>query len=157
MPMYNQQVLHELNGLIRLCERGLRAYAAASVAVRDSALQALFRGYAQRWLQFGTDLRNEVRLRGGQFTPEGVPYAMPMAEWGNLKAALLNNDDHAILMACGQSDADALQHYAQVEQMDLPPDVLTRVRRQAHQIREAHQCLMALQCYMIEVGIEKTV
>lgn len=157
MPMCNQQVLHELNGLIRITERGLRAYAAASVAARDSALQTLFRVYAQRWLQYGIDLRNEVRLRGGQFAPEGMPYAMTMAEWGNLKAALLNKDDQAMLTACTQNDAEALRHYVQVEQMDLPRDVLALISQQVHKLREAHHCLMALQCCITEVGLEKTV
>lgn len=141
MPDSDQhQTVSTLNSLIETLKDGELGYQQAASETRDADLKTLFDGYTQQRHEFAKVLQ-KAAYELGDAKPENSGSATSTLHrgWIGLKAALTNQDRHAILAECERGEDKAKEAYADaLAQGDLSPELRGVVQQQQQSILEAH-------------------
>lgn len=134
------QTTPTLNDLIEALKDGQAGFRSAAEAVTSTELKALFHEYAQQRSQFAGELQTLARTLGEpEPETEGSTAGALHRGWIDLKSALTNRDDHAILAECERGEDSAVAAYRKaLEEDGLPANVLEIIRTQSTKVKAAH-------------------
>src|SRR5437868_777550 len=117
-----QEVISTINNLIETLKDGQEGFRQAAEGVKDSQLKSLFNEYSLQRAKFAGELQNHV-IQLGEPEPEktsSTAGAMHRA-WMNIKSAVMNQDDHAILAEAERGEDSAVAEYRKaMENTNLP-------------------------------------
>ena len=128
-----------LNNLIETLKDGQEGFKQAAEGVSDPRLKSLFRDYSDQRSRFATVLQSEAR-RQGETEPETTSSAAGALHrgWINLKSAVTQGDDHAILAECERGEDSAVEEFRKALNDNLSVPVQEMVSRQYAEIKQAH-------------------
>ena len=128
-----------LNNLIETLKDGQEGFKQAAESVRNPALKSLFSEYSQQRSRFATSLQAEARKLGEE-KPETSSSATGALHrgWINLKSAVTQGDDHAILAECERGEDSAVEEFRKALNDNLSVPVQETVSRQYAEIKQAH-------------------
>jgi uncharacterized protein (TIGR02284 family) len=137
-------VIAVLNELIETSKDGERDFLKAAEEAHDPALKQLLGSRADTCTQGARELQDLVMQLGS--TPEGggsVSGALHRG-WVDLKSAVSDRSDHAILVDCEKGEDVAKKRYQDALQKDLPADVCVVVERQFDGVLRNHDTIRDL-------------
>jgi len=129
-----------INDIIETLKDGQQGFRAAAEDVQSSDLKTLFSRYSLQRSQFAGELQTIVQSQG-ESEPEtkGSIAGAVHRGWIDLKAALTNKDEHAILAECERGEDFAVSAYEKaINDESLPADVRETLRAQFVEIEAAH-------------------
>ncbi|MEP6686227.1 MAG: PA2169 family four-helix-bundle protein [Verrucomicrobiota bacterium] len=128
-----------LNSLIETLKDGQEGFRQAAEAVKDSALKSLFNEYSLQRAKFAGELQNEV-VRLGDAKPEDSSSTAGSLHraWINLKSAITNQDDYAILAECERGEDSAVNEYKKAMEKDPASPLRETISRQYAEVKSAH-------------------
>ena len=136
-----------LNELIETLKDGQKGYADAMTDVKDASLKETFKKYSAQRASYITELEDQMfKLDLKPDTNEGssITGAIHHA-WIDLKAALTNQDNHAVLAECERGEDVAKKAYATaLKAQDLPAALQAIIEKQAQGVKAAHDEIKAL-------------
>lgn len=142
----NQQTVSTLNNLIETLKDGEKGYQQAADEAKETDLKTLFSKYVSQRHEFAKALQKAAYELGDNKpeTSSSVTSSIHRG-WINLKAALTNQDRHAILAECESGEDSAKKAYAKaLTEGSLTPEVRSVVEEQQTAILEAHNTVKQL-------------
>ena len=118
-----------IHHLIDICKDGERGFKAASAAVSDAKLKALFTELAAERARFAADLLPHLRRLGG-IEDEGTSAGALHRTWINLKAHVPGHHDHTIVAEAERGEHAALNAYYDALNGILPPTATELIEAQ---------------------------
>ncbi len=144
MAINDNEVVSTLDGLIETCRDGEIGYKDAANGVQSTELKAIFTRFSAQRTQDISDLQAEVTRHGGDPQKGGSLAGALHRGWLNLKAAVTNQDDKAILDECERGEDVAVKAYKDALAKALPTHIQTLVDRQFAGVKQAHDQIKAL-------------
>jgi uncharacterized protein (TIGR02284 family) len=134
-----KEIISTVNSLIETLKDGQEGFRQASEAVKDSELKSLFNRYSMERSKFAGELQNQLR-QIGESEPETTSSAAGAMHraWINLKSAITEGDDHAILAECERGEDSAVSEYKKAMEADLSSPLRETVSRQYTEVKQAH-------------------
>jgi uncharacterized protein (TIGR02284 family) len=134
-----KEIISMVNSLIETLKDGQEGFRQASEAVKDSELKSLFNEYSSQRSRFAGELQNQAKQLGESDpeTTSSVAGSMHRA-WINLKSAITEGDDHAILAECERGEDSAVSEYKKAMEADLSSPLRETVSRQYSEVKQAH-------------------
>jgi uncharacterized protein (TIGR02284 family) len=129
--MDRTHVIAILNDLIETCEDGATGFRTAADAIGNPEAKTMLAERARRIEQSKAELSELVRSLGGVPVDHGHAAAGLHRGWINLKSAITGKNDDAILAEVERGEENAVKHYREALDADLPPDVRMVVQAQA--------------------------
>lgn len=129
--MEHTDVIAILNDLIATSEDGVVGYRTAAAAIGNPEAKNLLTERARRIEQSKVELSDLVRHLGGAPAEHGHVAAGLHRGWINLKAAISGKNDDTILVEVERGEQNAVKHYRDALNADLPPEVRMVVESQA--------------------------
>src|SRR5215207_10331780 len=119
--MADDRTLVTLNRLIENARDAERGFRTASGAVADPALRRLFMTYAHQRADFARELSEEVARLGGTPVDRGSVAGALHRAFLNLRAAVGNRDERAVIAEAERGEAASVGAYRQaLGAADLP-------------------------------------
>ena len=140
----NDDVVSLLNDLIQTCKDGQDGFKEAAEGVRRSDLKTIFYEFSQQRAEFAGVLQELVRGLGGDPESSGSLSGAIHRGWMNIKAAVTDKDETAILNECERGEDQAKDAYADAVERSLPSNVAEVLGQQYHAILSAHNRVKAL-------------
>jgi uncharacterized protein (TIGR02284 family) len=144
MQEQNEKAISTLNDLIEFCKDGQQGYRTAADDIKNPELKSLFNNYAQQRSQFVTQLKDQVRVLGGDPDKSGSVTGALHRTWIDLKSAVANGDESSVLAECDRGDSAAEAKYDEALRASLPPQARDVVRKQHDEIRTARNQIRSL-------------
>ncbi len=133
-----------LNDLIKTSKDGEQGFRNAAEHVTDLSLKNIFLEKADGCRHAAHELQQHVVQRNGEPENSGSFFGAIHRGWMNLKSAVTQSDDHAILEECERGEDEAKRVYSQALQEDLPVDVRTLIQHQYNGVIANHNQIRAL-------------
>ncbi len=135
----NKTVIADLKGLIDILNDGKEGYLSASEVVNSAELKGLFITFANERVAYSEELKNHIQLHGGYSENEdGGILGVLHRTWIDIKQALSNNEDEAILNSIETAEKVALEEYDKVlEDPETHVDHINLLQKQRTGILEA--------------------
>jgi uncharacterized protein (TIGR02284 family) len=124
-------VISILNDLIATCADGAVGFRTAAEAIGNTEARTMLTQRAERIEQSKVELSDIVRRLGGVPAEEGHPVASLHRGWISLKAAITRKNDDAILAEVERGEENAVKHYREALNAQLPADVRMVVEAQS--------------------------
>ncbi len=145
---YNEKVAEILNDLIEINNDRIEGYTRASeqTELEDADLKALFTYYVQQTRGFNSELSAEV-VKYGEAPTEGTRNTGKLHRlWLDVKATFSGHDRKSILEECERGEDASKKAYenALEDAAELPADIVSLIRKQAHEQRQGHDKIKAL-------------
>ena len=140
----NKDAISTLNDLIEYCKDGQKGYQTAAEDVQNQNLKDLFRTYAQQRTDFVGELKEQVRVLGGDPDKSGSVTGALHRSFIDLKSAVSKGDEEAILQECDRGESAAESKYDEALKTDLPQSVRGLVKKQHDEIRNARNQIRSL-------------
>lgn len=141
----NKDVVHVLNDLIETAKNGQEGYKAAASGVDDPATKSALTKFSEQRAQFAEDLKGRVRALGGDTEKGGSPLGSAHRGWINVKAAVSQKDESAILAECKKGDEAAIKNYEGALDKNLPEKLRGEIKGQLEDIKSAYEQVTALE------------
>jgi uncharacterized protein (TIGR02284 family) len=131
---------HEIiDDLIETLKDGQEGFKQAAESVKDPQLKSLFSEYSQQRARFAVELRSKAQSPDERESKMSGSAAGALHRgWINLKSAVTQGDDHAILAECERGEDSAVEEFRKALNNGLSAPVQEIVSRQYVQIKEAH-------------------
>lgn len=142
----NEELAEALQRLITTNYDAERGYKESAEDVDDARLKSWFREYAQQRYQFGHELKAEMNLTG-EAPEKGTSVSADLHRmWIDIKSAISNNDEAAVLREVIRGEESALKTYDEVlEHNALPMSTRSIISRHRTQIAAAIEKVKQLQ------------
>jgi uncharacterized protein (TIGR02284 family) len=127
-----------LNDLVETSKDGEKGFNAAAEDTKTAELQTTFRRRAQDCATGAVELQQLVTRLGGRPEGSGSVAGAVHRGWVNLKAAVSDRTDVAILEECERGEDVAKAHYGKALETTLPDDVRLVVKRQYEGVIHNH-------------------
>jgi len=127
-----------LNHLIEICKDGQNGFHDAGENVKHADLKSLFAMYSLQRAKFAGDLNELVRQLGAEPEKTGSVASVIHRSWIDLKAAITNGGDHAILAECERGEDYAVSAYHTALEEELPTNVRAIVAAQSAEVKSTH-------------------
>lgn len=137
-------VIETLNDLIENCKDGELGFRTCAENARSADLKALFQRRAHGCGEAAQQLQALVTRLGGAPDDGGSASGALHRGWVNLRAALAQDDDKAMLVECERGEDLAVARYRRALETDLPSEVEAVVRRQYEGAQRNHDEIKAL-------------
>lgn len=139
MSTTTQSIASVLNSLIETCKDGQEGFRAAAENVKSADFKSLFSELSMQHQQYAGELQRLVIDLGEGAETSGSFGGAVRRGWLDLKSALTNGDEHAILVECERGEDAAVAEYRDaLEHDDLPANVRAVIRQQFMGIQAAH-------------------
>jgi uncharacterized protein (TIGR02284 family) len=142
--MNNERIVNMLNGLIDISRDGMEGFKTCADDVNDPSLRMYFQNRAQGCLEAVRDLSAEVRKYGGDPDTSGSAAGALHRAWVDIKAAISNNDNAAVLEECERGEAAALIAYENALREEMPGDLRALLEKQYEGARINHDRIRQL-------------
>ncbi len=133
-----------LNGLIETCKDGQQGYQHAAVNISNDRLRPILQSLAAQRGQFAAQLQTLVRSLGEDAETNGSMVGAVHRGWIDLKAAVSNHDEKAILSECERGEDSAVDQYEEALAEGLPVNVRAIVVAQGRAVKESHDEIRGL-------------
>jgi uncharacterized protein (TIGR02284 family) len=127
----NNEVVSILNDLIATCEDGASGFRTAAEAVGQPEARVMLEERARRIDQSRVELADLVHRLGAVPAEHGHAAAGLHRGWINLRSAVAGRTDAGILAEVERGEENAVKHYRDALNADLPADVRMVVQAQA--------------------------
>jgi len=135
--MKNQNEI--IDDLIETLKDGQEGFKQAAESVKDPQLKSLFSEYSQQRARFAVELRSKAQSPDERESKMSGSAAGALHRgWINLKSAVTQGDDHAILAECERGEDSAVEEFRKALNDDLSVPVQEMVSRQYAEIKQAH-------------------
>ena len=105
----------------------------------DPQLKSLFSEYSQQCARFAVELRSKAQRPDERDSKiRGSTAGALHRGWINLKSAVTQGDDHAILAECARGEDSAVEEFRKALNDGLSAPVQEIVSRQYAEIKQAH-------------------
>jgi uncharacterized protein (TIGR02284 family) len=141
MNRSDQQSIHVLTKLLRLCHDSESGFNIAAQSISNRGLKALLKTYAQQRASFIRELEEASRELGGEPVAKGTSLANIHRGWIVIKAAMTigyPNTENVILSEVRRGEEYALNTYRSALAEDLPDHLRAIIERQADIIRTVY-------------------
>jgi uncharacterized protein (TIGR02284 family) len=142
--MNNERIVNMLNGLIDISRDGMEGFKTCADDVNDASLRMYFQNRAQGCLEAVRDLSVEVRKYGGDPDTSGSAAGALHRAWVDIKAAISNNDNAAVLEECERGESAALIAYENALREEMPGDLRALLEKQYEGARRNHDRIRQL-------------
>jgi uncharacterized protein (TIGR02284 family) len=146
--MDKDDVISTLNDLIETCKDGEAGFRVCAGNVRDTQLKSLFESRAIGCEQAAMELQEFVRSYGGNPENRSSLAGSLHRRWVDIKSAIADQDEHAVLSECERGEDVALRSYRNALNKVLPPEVRSVVERQYQGVLRNHDQVKALRNQM---------
>lgn len=123
-------VIATLNDLIETCRDGINGFQTAAEGVSSPIAKEVFLSRVHLIQKGLGDLDAAVQRLGGEPTDHGHPTAPMHRAWINIKSAVSDGDDKAIIDEVVRGEEVAVKHYREALAKPLPADVRAMVEMQ---------------------------
>lgn len=145
MARTNEDSISVLNDLIETLKDGQQGYQTAAEDVKDSQLKDLFQQYSKQRTEYIAELRKEIVRLGGDPESGGSVSGAMHRGWIDIKSAVTDRDDHAILSECERGEDVAVDNYKDaLNDEELDNSYKAIISRQYDGIKEAHDRIRSL-------------
>ena len=135
--MKNQNEI--IDDLIETLKDGQEGFKQAAESVKDPQLKSLFSEYSQQRARFAVELRSKAQSPDERESKMSGSAAGALHRgWINLKSAVTQGDDHAILAECERGEDSAVEEFRKALNDGLSVPVQEMVSRQYAEIKQAH-------------------
>ena len=135
--MKNQNEI--IDDLIETLKDGQEGFKQAAESVKDPQLKSLFSEYSQQRARFAVELRSRAQSPDEpESKMSGSAAGALHRGWINLKSAVTQGDDHAILAECERGEDSAVEEFRKALNDGLSVPVQEMVSRQYAEIKQAH-------------------
>jgi len=135
--MKNQNEI--IDNLIETLKDGEEGFKQAAESVKDPQLKSLFSEYSQQRARFAVELRSKAQRPDERDSKiSGSAAGALHRGWINLKSAITQGDDHAILAECERGEDSAVEEFTKALNDGLSAPVQEIVSRQYAEIKQAH-------------------
>ncbi|PYK54598.1 MAG: aldehyde dehydrogenase [Verrucomicrobia bacterium] len=135
--MKNQNEI--IDNLIETLKDGQEGFKQAAESVKDPQLKSLFSEYSQQRARFAVELRSKAQRPDERDSKiSGSAAGALHRGWINLKSAITQGDDHAILAECERGEDSAVEEFRKALNDGLSAPVQEIVSRQYAEIKQAH-------------------
>ncbi|MCC8400425.1 PA2169 family four-helix-bundle protein [Paraburkholderia sp. MMS20-SJTN17] len=131
-------VVSVLNVLVETSKDGEKGFMKAAQDAHDEELKTLFRSTAEDCSRGARELQDAVQTLGGKPESGGSMSGALHRGWVDVKSAVGDRSDHAILAECEKGEDVAKRRYHDALEKDLPPDVRVIVERQYQAVLQTH-------------------
>lgn len=141
-----KETISTINDLIETLRDGQEGFRQAAEAVEDPELKSLFNECSLQRARFVGELQSEA-VSLGESKPENTGSAAGALHrsWINLKDAIADRNDHAILAECERGEDSAVHEYQEaLENEDLTGPVRQIISRQYEKVRSVHDRIKQL-------------
>ncbi len=138
MTLSTSDFISELNSLIETCKDGENGYREAAEEVKAPTLKTLFQTYAGERGQYASELQQAVAKLGKAPETTGSLAASLHRRWIDLKAAVTDQSDKAIIDECERGEDIAVAAYRDAMAKDMPSDLKSVIERQYVGVKAAH-------------------
>ncbi len=135
--MKNQNEI--IDNLIETLKDGQEGFKQAAESVKDPQLKSLFSEYSQQRARFAVELRSKAQSPDERDSKiSGSAAGALHRGWINLKSAITQGEDHAILAECERGEDSAVEEFRKALNDGLSAPVQEIVSRQYAEIKQAH-------------------
>ena len=135
--MKNQNEI--IDNSIETLKDGQEGFKQAAESVKDPQLKSLFSEYSQQRARFAVELRSKAQRPDERDSKiSGSAAGALHRGWINLKSAITQGDDHAILAECERGEDSAVEEFRKALNDGLSAPVQEIVSRQYAEIKQAH-------------------
>lgn len=134
-----------LNNLVETSKDGERGFRKAAEEVRDAKLKGALLKWAEDCTRGGRELQDVVLQLGGKPENGGTMGGALQRGWMEVRAAVTEDTDFAILAECEKGEEIAGQHYRDALKQDLPADVREVIEQQFDGVMRNHAAIRDLQ------------
>jgi uncharacterized protein (TIGR02284 family) len=131
-------VVSVLNDLIETSKDGEKGFRKAAEDAHDSQLKTMFLERAEDCARGARELQDAVQTLGGKPETGGSMSGALHRGWVDVKSAVSDRSDHAILVECEKGEDVAKKRYHDALEKDLPADVRAIVERQYQGVLQNH-------------------
>ena len=134
-----KETISTINSLTETLKDGQEGFRQAAEGVKDPQLKSLFNQYSQQRARFSTELQKQAQSLG-ESEPETDSSAAGGLHrtWSNLKSAVTQGDDHAILAECERGEDSAVEEYKKALDDNLSVPLRDIVSLQYAEVKNAH-------------------
>lgn len=136
--MSNDEAISTLNDLIEISKDGEQGFLKSSETVDDPQLKTFFYRRSQEVKESVLELQDLVRALGGEPANSASIGGYLHRRWIDIKTAIMNNDNLAVLNEVERGEDLALKAYREAAAKDLPPMVRLVVLRQLDGAQRNH-------------------
>lgn len=136
--MNNDEIVSTLNRLIDISRDGMEGFKTCAEDVSDASLKMYFQNRAQGCLEAVRDLTAEVRKYGGAPDTSGTTAGALHRAWVDIKAAISNQDNIAVLDECERGEAAAVMAYENALREELPGELRALLENQYEGAKRNH-------------------
>lgn len=136
--MSNDEAISTLNDLIEISKDGEQGFLKSSETVDDPQLKTFFYRRSQEVKESVLELQDLVRALGGEPANSASIGGYLHRRWIDIKTAIMNNDNLAVLNEVERGEDVALKAYREAAAKDLPPMVRLVVLRQLDGAQRNH-------------------
>jgi len=141
-----KETISTINDLIETLKDGQEGFRQAAEAVEDPELKSLFNEFSLQRSRFAGELQSQA-VSLGESKPEdsGSAAGAMHRTWINLKSAIAQRDDRAILAECERGEDSAVKEYLEaMEEENLAAPVREIISRQYAEVQNAHDRIKQL-------------
>jgi uncharacterized protein (TIGR02284 family) len=131
-------VVSVLNDLVETSKDGEKGFRKAAEDAHDSQLKTMFLARAEDCARGARELQDAVQKLGGKPETGGSMSGALHRGWVDVKSAVTDRSDHAILVECEKGEDVAKKRYHDALEKDLPADVRAIVERQYQGVLQNH-------------------
>ncbi|HEY2021785.1 PA2169 family four-helix-bundle protein, partial [Paraburkholderia sp.] len=131
-------VVSVLNDLVETSKDGEKGFLKAAEDAHDEQLKAMFRSNAEDCARGARELQDAVQAMGGKPETGGSMSGALHRGWVDVKSAVTDRSDHAILVECEKGEDVAKKRYHDALEKELPADVRAIVERQYQGVLKTH-------------------
>lgn len=139
MENRNDDLIDGIKHLLHIVNDGKEGYKTAAEDADSAELKALFTTYSIQRSEFEMELKSLLQQLGANSDNEsGGPLGALHRVWMDIKTAVTNNDNHAILDACVTGEKAAIEAYDEVlANTNLLPQMREVLTSQRSEISES--------------------
>lgn len=136
--MNNDEIVSTLNRLIDISRDGVEGFKTCAEDVDDPSLKMYFENRAQSCLEAVRDLTTEVRKYGGDPDTSGSTAGALHRVWLDIKSAISDRDNIAVLEECERGEAAAVMAYENALREEMPGDLRALLENQYEGAKRNH-------------------
>ncbi|PSJ15899.1 ferritin-like domain-containing protein [Nitrosomonas supralitoralis] len=137
--MNNEKNIDLLNGLIDISRDGVEGFKKCADDAHDSQLKMYFEDRANNCEEAVQTLSAEVRQYGGEPDASGTTKGALHRVWIDIRTALTNKDNLAVLEECERAEDTAVTAYENALKEEMPDSLRTLIVRQLEGARKNHE------------------
>jgi uncharacterized protein (TIGR02284 family) len=138
MAANREDNIDSLNKLVEILKDGNDGYKSASENVSDQEIKTILYRLSQQRALFEAELKNEIRVLGGDPERTGESFQGTMSKiWNEWKAGISTKRNKEVIDQCRKNELDVVKAYEEALKADLPEYLKDKLVEQHKLVRGA--------------------